>query len=273
MKLFKASSSGTTALIHPGHRVPQETIAAALDPVAGIGADLFVTVQDTLRAFTPQGEITPPSAVIRMAAALLHSRDSRARSWDLQVEGRDVRVTHAAGEYTINHGPWVIAGGERAIASGHDTVLRFAGLAESRPGLRIRLGERTIAVCALADAAELGSVDLTTAVQTDPAADLVAAVAILGERSVDLTDGSGAVVGTQTIGALQVRGYDRAVGEIYSADALALAGAAAAHTWLGAGAAREWIAVFGGGNTRVELTEHALASAEAEVFADINWLR
>lgn len=271
MKLLKGISSGTTALVHPGAPPHHQTITEVLEPLRGIGADLFITAEGSVRAFTPGGEISPPSAAIRIAAAYLHARAPSSQGWDFTVDGRDVRANYAEGEYVINHGPWAVAGGAQAIADGHDCVIKLAGLTDPRPGLRIRLGERTIAVAALEESAALGEVDLRTAPDSEPEADLVGATVIMGERRVDLTDDAGAVVGTQKIGALQARGYDRAVGEVYSADALAIGCAAAARAWSGEEAANEWVVVFGGGNTRVELGEHALASAQAEIFAEITW--
>ncbi len=271
MKLLKGISSGTTALVHPGSPPPQETIAGALDPLRGIGADLFLTAEESVRAFTRDGEISPPSAAIRIAAAYLHSQAPSSNGWDFLVDGREVRVNHEDGEFVLNHGRWTIVGGEAALADGHDCVIALPGLADPRPGLRIRLGERTIAVAALEDSTALGEVDLRTGPKTQPEADLVAAMVIMGERQVELTDDAGAVVGTQKVGALQARGYDKTIGEIYSADSLAVACAAAANAWLGGEAATEWVVVFGGGSTRVNLGEHALASAQAELFAEITW--
>lgn len=271
MKLFKGMSSGTTALVYSGAPPSQELIARVLEPVRGIGADLFVAVDDDVRAFTMQEEISPPSAVIRLAAAFLHSQAPASTRWDFTVGGGEARVDLKGGEYVLNHGPWAVAGGPRAIADGHDCVIQFAGVDSPRPALRIRVGDRTVAVSALGNAEELSGVDFRTAPQAEPACELVAAIAILGERNVDLTDADGDVRGTQKIGALQLRGVDQHLGEVYSADALAVASAAAAHTWLGERAATEWIAVFGGGNTRVELGENALALAEAELFAEVTW--
>lgn len=271
MKLFKGMSAGTTALIHPGPPPAQEEMAAALEPVRGVGADLFVAIEDHPRVFTADGEISPPSAAVRLTAAYLHGQTPSRTSWDFFIDGMEVHVRLDGEEYLINHGPWSLAGGEQARSEGHDTVLHLAGLADPRPALRIRLGGRTIAVSALASAAELGEVDFHTAPRAEPAADLVAATTIMGEREVDLTGEGGTVIGTERIGAVQVRGYDLQAGEMFSADALAIAAGAAARTWLGEGSAGEWVAVFGGGNTRVVLGEHALAAAEARLFAEISW--
>jgi len=271
MKLFKGMSAGTTALLHPGPPPPQATIAAALEPVQGMGADLFVAVDEHPRAFTTDGEISPPSAAVRLTAAHLHAQEPTRASWDFFIDGMELQVRREGEEYLINHGPWSLAGGEPARAEGHDSVLHLAGLTDPRPGLRIRLGARTIAVAALASAAELTDVDFHTPPRAEPAADLVAAMTIMGEREVDLTGEEGTVIGTERIGAVQVRGFDSRAGEMFSADALAIAAGAAARTWLGQGAATEWVAVFGGGNTRVVLGEHALAAAEARIVAEINW--
>lgn len=271
MKLLKGISAGTTALIHPGEVPALEDITAVLDPVRGVGADLLVTTEGGPRAFTPAGEITPPSAAVRLAAAYLHREAPSASAWDFHVDGLEVAVSLEAGEYAINHGPWSVAGGARAASDGQDSVVRFSGLNDPRPGLRIRCGGSAVTVSALASSAELGEVDFSYAPSAEPGADLIAALSIMGERAVQLTDDSGANIGTQSIGALQVRGYDARIGEVFSADALAVASAAAARTWFGEDSAAEWIAVFGGGTTRVVLGENAIASAEAEIFAEITW--
>lgn len=271
MKLFKGISAGTTALIHPGDAPAQRDITTALDPIRGIGADLFVALGPTLRAFTAGGELPPPSAAVRLAAAHLHETAPSSHRWEFEVAGRDVRVILESGEFIINHGHWSLDGGPSAAAAGSDAVISFVGLPEPRPALRIHLGGSTTAVSALTSSAELGDVDLTAAPKAEPAADHIAALTILGERSVDLTDPAGTVVGTQKIGAVQVRGFDLLNGEIFSADALAIAAAAAAHTWGGREAATEWVVVFGGGNTRVTLGEQAIAAAEAELFAEVDF--
>lgn len=276
--LVKGISSGTTALIHRGV-LPAETSAREiLDPVRGIGADLLVTTGAVVRAYTMTGEITPPAAALRLAAALASSDDERG-SIEMEVDGGAVAVGIDGGEYAINHGPWSISGGAPAIAAGHDRLVSLAGVEGTRPGLGVDVGEYLVAVVALGSSEELGLLDLSeapaqTAAEGQPgalAADTVCALTILGERSVDLTDDAGGVVGSQTIGAVQVRAYDSGTGEVYSGDEVAVAAAAAARTWLGEASANEWIVVFGAGNARVMLGEHAVVAASAEIFASIEF--
>jgi len=271
MKLVKGISSGTTALISSQAPPTQESIAEILDPVRGVSADLFVSLGSTIRVFTRQEEITPPSAVLRLAASHLRSQTS-ADQWSFLVEGHDVGVSFSEGDYLINHGEWAITAGEGARSQGHDITVEFAGLDDPRPGLRVDVGHRTVGVVAVNGSGELAQLGFNPAPTSDPQLELIAAVAIMGERSVDLTDEHGAVVGSQKIGALQLRGFNALVGEVFSGDVFAIAGAAAAHTWLGQGSAEEWVTVFGGGNTKVQLGQHAVASAQAELLAKIDLL-
>lgn len=272
MILLKAISSGTTALISNQPPPEQPQIANILDPVLGVSADLFVSVAPYLRAFTPTTEISPPSAAVRMAASFLNSHHPAA-TWGFNVDGHDVAVSRVGQEYIINHGPWRVAGGKQAIAQGYDATVEFSGLQDPRPGLRVNIGKRQVTVVAVEGAAELANVALSPAPVTAPSTDLVAVVAIMGQRSVELTDHTGRIVGSQEVGALQVRGFEASVGEVFSGDVFAIAGAAAAHAWSGGeAAALEWVTVFGGGNTRVELGQHALASAQAELLAQIELL-
>src|SRR5690625_6092793 len=95
MKLVKGISSGTTALISSQAPPTQESIAEILDPVRGVSADLFVSLGSTIRVFTRQEEITPPSAVLRLAASHLRSQTS-ADQWSFLVEGHDRSEEHTS---------------------------------------------------------------------------------------------------------------------------------------------------------------------------------
>lgn len=71
--VIKGISSGTTALLHDGPAPDQQTISALLDPVRGLGADLFVAHDPRVRAFTSETELPPPSAILRLVAAVRHA--------------------------------------------------------------------------------------------------------------------------------------------------------------------------------------------------------
>lgn len=264
MRLIKALTAGTTVLIHPGPVPPTAAgAAAALDPVRGIGADLLVWAGESVRAYTPDGQVTPPAAALRCAAAYANHHQPAAR-WQLTAGGHSLPVRLEHGEYLLDHGPWDLPGG----GPGHDTVVRFPGLSGPRPGLRVRACGQVVTVSALASAAELSGVDFRRAPEAEHASDLIGALTVVGEREVELTDPAGAVIGSQRVGAVQARGHGPS-GEVFSADALAVAAAAAAHVWGGAGSAREWVVVFGGGSTRVQLGERAVVGAAVDLLAEI----
>lgn len=266
MRLIKAVTAGTTALIHPGPVPPTAAEAtAALDPVRGIGADLLVFAGEPVLAYTSTGQIPPPAAALRCAAAYAHHLRPAA-DWEFTAAGRSAQVRLEQGEYLLDHGPWSFPGGRPA--TGYDTVVRFTGLVGPRPGLRVRTCGQSVTVSALASAGELASVDFRRAPKADHPSDLIGALTVVGEREVELTDPTGVVIGSQRIGAMQMRGHGPS-GEVFSADALAVAAAAAARAWGGPDSAREWVVVFGGGSTRVHLGEGAVAGAEVDLLAEI----
>lgn len=269
-ELVKGISSGTTAVLSRDPVPDHDTIATVLSPVRGIGGDIYVSAGETLRAFTSESEIPVPTAAVRLAAAYAREQDPSSASWEFRVDGRVMHVTYEAGEYVINHGQWSLQGGPEASAQGFDITVVLPGLDEPRPGLRVTLGGKVVGVVALATAQELASVDLRAVPTTSAEVNLVALMNIMGEREVDLTDHTGALVGKETIGAMQVRGFDASVGEVFSSDALAIGCAAAAHTWSDQNPVDEWVAVFGAGNTAVTLDQYAIARAPAEIFARVS---
>jgi len=266
MKLYKALSAGTAVLIHPGPAPGGQRAAEVLDPLRGIGADVLACDDGEVRAFTRHGEVTPPAAALRAVAARRRA-DAGAQSWTLLTREGSREVRREGDEYLLTY-PFSLPAGEEAAS---DCQITFAGLSDPRPALRVRAGERTVAVAALSTAEELGHLNLLAPPEVSAGDDLVAGAVVLGQRSVALTDGAGRVVAREDVGAIQVRGHAAGRGEVFSGDALAVAGAVAARYWGGAEAAREWVAVFGGGTTRVRLGGRAQAWAEAEIFAEITW--
>ena len=158
------------------------------------------------------------------------------------------------GWYAVDMGPWFLPGGEQAASSGTDAEVTVGGLAVTRPGLRVDVGNPHV-VLALADQGELAAADLLRAPEMLPVpADgvNVELVVPLGEE----LDESGNVVGH-----LQMRVHERGVGETRSCGTGACAAALAVRAWAGAGAPDVWLVDVPGGRLRVRV----LASGNVEL--------
>lgn len=177
-------------------------------------------------------------------------------------------VVHKEGEeYAVEMGTWSVPGGEEAISDGFDVTVAVAGLDEPRPGLRIDL-PNPHTVIALADADELAAVDLTVVPRLEPEpadGSNVELVVPLGEREVELVDDDGTVVGTESIGVVQMRVHERGVGETLSCGTGACAAALAMRIWFGDDAPTEWVVLVPGGQLRVRMLDDGVVELAGPV--------
>ncbi|MBO3087484.1 diaminopimelate epimerase [Cellulomonas dongxiuzhuiae] len=163
---------------------------------------------------------------------------------------RTVRTTASeSGEdtwFTVGMGAVTLPGGRDALTRGGDAQVHVAGLAVTRPGLSVDVGNpHTVVV--LAQESDLERVDLTVAPAVEPVpADgtNVELVVPLGERT--------AVDGT-VVGRVRMRVHERGVGETRSCGTGAVAAAAAVRAWGGAQAPAVWLVDVPGGTVRVTL--------------------
>jgi diaminopimelate epimerase len=261
-----------------------ELVRALADRRGGIGADGVIRVVPT--AALPAGAAilgTDPGARwfmdyrngdgsvaqmcgngIRVFAAFLErlglaevpaqsTDDGPALAVGTRAGVRRVRRT-TTGWYAVDMGPWRLTGDERAQSRGADAEVTVAGLDVPRPALSVDVGNPHV-VLALADTQELAAADLTSAPAVWPApphGTNVELVVPLGEE----VDEVG-----RAVGRVQMRVYERGVGETRSCGTGACAAALAVRAWAGAGAPDRWLVDVPGGQLAVRL----LASGNVEL--------
>ncbi|QGQ19621.1 diaminopimelate epimerase [Cellulomonas sp. JZ18] len=152
--------------------------------------------------------------------------------------------------FAVGMGPVTLPGGADAVAAGGDAEVAVPGLAVTRPGLGVDVGNpHTVVV--LADVDDLARVELVHAPDVTPVpaqGTNVELVVPLGEETLD--DGTVA-------GRVRMRVHERGVGETQSCGTGAVAAAAAVRAWGGTGAPDVWFVEVPGGTLRVTFTAAA----------------
>ncbi len=145
--------------------------------------------------------------------------------------------------YEVTMGPVSVAGGDRAVAAGGESEVVVAGLHVPWPGLGVDVGNPHTVV-ALPDNDTLARADLSTAPLVAPVpldGVNVELVVPLGERR----------LGTDPVGQVAMRVYERGVGETASCGTGAVAAAAAVRARAGDDAPTTWLVEVPGGRLRV----------------------
>src|SRR5699024_1646306 len=116
--------------------------------------------------------------------------------------------------------------------------------------------------------------DLRSAPRVEPApphGSNVELVVPLGEQELEVVDEDGGVVGSESVGVVQMRVHERGVGETRSCGTGACAAALAVRTWFGEGAPDTWYVLVPGGRLRVSVLEdgHVELTGPAELVARV----
>ncbi|MCL1897286.1 MAG: diaminopimelate epimerase, partial [Micrococcales bacterium] len=122
--------------------------------------------------------------------------------------------------FAVDMGTWSFPGGQTAVRAGSDTQVQAVGLDRVLPGLSVNLGNPH--VVAKVSATELAGLDLTQAPELDPAPPHGANTEFVAVAPVSFGD---------TCGTIDMRVYERGVGETLSCGTGACAAALAASAW------------------------------------------
>lgn len=144
-------------------------------------------------------------------------------------------VTRSASGYQVDLGRWKLTGTE--------PLARAVGLDVPRPGLGIDLGNPHIVV-ALASEEELASLDLTHSPELAPAPESGANIEFVVPSDPLVRDG---------VGHVQMRVFERGVGETLSCGTGVAAAALAVRHWAGAKAPHNWRVEVPGGVLSVRM--------------------
>ena len=164
-------------------------------------------------------------------------------------------VTRSGGGFQADLGTWRLAGGE--------PLVRAKDLPVARPGLGIDVGNPHVVV-ALADDAELDSLDLAYQPILDPAPEAGANIEFVVPAEPLVDDG---------IGRIRMRVHERGWGETLSCGTGAVAAALAVRYWAGESAPNDWRVQVPGGVLGVRMFdaddgEHVALSGPAELVFD-----
>jgi diaminopimelate epimerase len=170
-------------------------------------------------------------------------------------------VSRLADGYAIDMGPWSFIDPELAHESASDSLVLAAGLVDPRPALSISLGNPHTVV-ALAEPAELATLDLTQQPSVDPLPPHGTNVEFVVAADPLFHDG---------VGRVDLRVHERGVGETLSCGTGACAAAVAVRVWAGDETATRWQVGVPGGTVGVEFlpqpggSEHVVLSGPAEL--------
>ena len=164
-------------------------------------------------------------------------------------------VSHSAAGFQADLGTWRLAGGE--------PLVRAKNLPVARPGLGIDVGNPHVVV-ALADDAELDSLDLGYLPILDPVPEAGANIEFVVPADPLVDNG---------MGRIRMRVHERGSGETLSCGTGAVAAALAVRHWAGAGAPNDWRVQVPGGLLGVRMFEaedgeHVVLSGPAELVFD-----
>ena len=164
-------------------------------------------------------------------------------------------VRRSAGGFQADLGVWRLAGGE--------PLVRAKSLPVARPGLGIDVGNPHVVV-ALADDAELDSLDLAYQPVLDPLPEAGANIEFVVPADPLVEDG---------IGRIRMRVHERGSGETLSCGTGAVAAALAVRHWAGQAAPNDWLVQVPGGVLGVRMFqaddgEHVALSGPAELVFD-----
>jgi len=164
-------------------------------------------------------------------------------------------VRRSAGGFQADLGVWRLAGGE--------PLVRAKSLPVARPGLGIDVGNPHVVV-ALADDAELDSLDLAYQPVLDPLPEAGANIEFVVPADPLVEDG---------MGRIRMRVHERGSGETLSCGTGAVAAALAVRHWAGQAAPNDWLVQVPGGVLGVRMFqaddgEHVALSGPAELVFD-----
>ena len=183
---------------------------------------------------------------------LIELHDGETLSIGTRAGVKDLQRNMAG--FAIDMGRWKLEG---------ESLVKAANLEVSRPGQGINLGNPHIVV-ALAEAEELANLDLTRKPAIEPEPVKGANVEFVVPSDPMVKDG---------VGSIQMRVYERGVGETLSCGTGIVAAALATRHWAGAGAPNQWTVRVPGGTLGVRMFaaedgEHVGLSGAAELVYD-----
>ena len=183
---------------------------------------------------------------------LIELHDGETLSIGTRAGVKDLQRNMAG--FAIDMGRWKLEG---------ESLVKASNLEVSRPGQGINLGNPHIVV-ALAEAEELANLDLTRKPAIEPEPVKGANVEFVVPSDPMVKDG---------VGSIQMRVYERGVGETLSCGTGIVAAALATRHWAGAGAPNQWTVRVPGGTLGVRMFaaedgEHVGLSGAAELVYD-----